>query len=479
MPAFTPKGSNTALALLPSANTSTPDAPSILGLQLIRSILEEKSVLPFFDLRPDQLLAHEHKVYLWVRKFHQQYHQLPSVQAVETNGMELPEISEPLAYYQKRVYNRARYNLMNAYQAKLAVAMAAQDMDAAEDISRAQSAALTALKNPESYTPLGALAHKVKDEYYVSKNTPGLLGITSGYETLDYQTAGFQKGDLVVIVARPGMGKTWLQLAFAQGAWRAGKKVAVLTMEMINEALVRRWVGLDAHLNPDLIRRGQLDIHGEKILTQTINSYDKADNVWFMSGNFDKNVDAVEDMIVQLAPDIVFIDAGYLLTPSNAQGLHGSELNKAVIHQLKQLANKYHITICITVQFNREVINDPKLNKGTRFELRTIGGTDAVGQDADIVMGIKLPEMPFTNSHRIVEVMKLREGSPKDFAINFSFWPMMFDEVPLESITEIPDEDDDGDDPPPSAAEKKADKAEGWGGSGSPAKSKKPVWMLR
>lgn len=425
-----------------------PASKSELGKKLLRRILEEDLVITLLELTPEILLPDELKAYKWIREYHRKFKQLPSVEVTASNGHPLPEADSPPDYYVARIRDRGIFNALNSRQTEYAEAMAAQDMDKAVQVVRNMLSAVTALKNPGSYTPISHIAKQVLEKYALVKATPGLMGVTSGYPSLDYQTTGLCPGDLVVIVARPNMGKSYVLLKMAHSAWKAGKKVAIITMEMVNEALVRRWVGVDAGLNPDLIRRGELCIHGEQILTHTVNSYDKQDNAYFMAGNFQKSVNAVEEMIIQLDPDVIFIDASYLLSPSEKNGHEsGTQLAKQVVDELKALAQRYGKPIVITVQFNRNVRKNAKATGtgGSRFDLADIGGTDAVGQNADIVLGLRLPPMPYRDTHRIVEVMKIREGVAQDFATRFSFWPMDFDEVPLESIMEISADDDEED----------------------------------
>lgn len=430
-----------------SSNIKKPQAPkSELGLKLLRTILETADLATLYSLVPDLFMPNELKVYTWIRNFHRTFKTLPTVDVAANNGHLMPLADSPAAYYVQRVTERAIFNAVNSRQKTFAEKMAEQDVDGLVQTLRDMLSAVTAVKNPNKYTPINKIAQRVKDQYLLAKDTPGLMGVTTGYPSLDYQTTGLLPGDLAVIVARPNMGKTYIQLKMAHSAWKAGKKVAVITMEMINEALVRRWIGVDAEINPDSIRRGELDIHGEKIFFDTIESYDGMDNAYFMAGDMHKDVNAVEEMIVQLAPDIVFIDASYLLTPADRQGKEGAAIAQQVIRELKGLARAYGIPICITVQFNRNVRKHGKMNKGSRLDVADIGGTDAVGQDADIIMGLRLPPMPYRDTHRIVEMMKIREGVAQDFATQFSFWPMNFNEVPLESIMEISDEEDEDED---------------------------------
>lgn len=427
----------------PNSSIVKPPAPkSNLGKQLLRRLLEDQDSVALFELVTETLFPDEIKIYEWVKKFFRTHKVLPSVEVVASNGFLLPEADSPLEYYLKRVHDRAINGAILTRQDALATAMAEQDMEKAVQTLRDTLSAITALKNPNSYTTIKAIAKKVREDYEIAKFTPGLIGVTTGYPTLDEMTTGLLPGDLGVIVARPGMGKTYTLLKMAHAAWKAGKRVAIITMEMINEALVRRWIGVDASLNPKLIRKGELDIHGEKIFNATIDGYENADNAYFMAGNFAKSTAAVEEMLIQLDPDAIYIDGGYLLSPTDKRNAdNGAQLAKKVINELKQTFVNFKKPGAVTVQFNRNAPRPTKaFDKGTRLDLADIGGTDAVGQDADWILGLKIPPAPYSNTHRIIETMKIREGEAVDFATDFNFWPMKFGEVPLESIIAMDDE---------------------------------------
>ncbi len=77
-------------------------------------------------------------------------------------------------------------------------------------------------------------------------------------EPLDEATAGAQAGDLVVVMARPWVGKSYTLMHMALSAWQAGCSVLFVTMEMTPLQVVRRILGMYSGVNPDLIRRGML-----------------------------------------------------------------------------------------------------------------------------------------------------------------------------------------------------------------------------
>jgi replicative DNA helicase len=87
----------------------------------------------------------------------------------------------------------------------------------------------------------------------------GITGVPSGLRVLDNVTGGWQKSDLIIIAARPGMGKTSLVLALAKNAARAGKRGAVFTLEMNSAQLTLKMVASEAGYTTNQLRRGLFD----------------------------------------------------------------------------------------------------------------------------------------------------------------------------------------------------------------------------
>jgi replicative DNA helicase len=95
-----------------------------------------------------------------------------------------------------------------------------------------------------------------------SNQTSGITGVPSGFTELDRVTAGWQKSDLIIIAARPGMGKTAFVLSMARNAAVQFKKpVAFFSLEMSSVQLVNRLISSETEITSEKIRKGQLANH--------------------------------------------------------------------------------------------------------------------------------------------------------------------------------------------------------------------------
>ena len=104
-----------------------------------------------------------------------------------------------------------------------------------------------------------------------------LNGVPSGFVDLDRMTGGWQKSDLVIVAARPAMGKTAFTLALARNAAIDHKKpIAIFSLEMSSVQLVQRMISMETQISSDKIRRGNLEEYEYRILTSKIDNLKNA-----------------------------------------------------------------------------------------------------------------------------------------------------------------------------------------------------------
>ena len=124
-------------------------------------------------------------------------------------------------------------------------------------------------KNTEDFTPIRQVVMNAMDRVEAaSRNKGSVTGIPTGFLDLDYRTAGMQPSDLVLIAARPSMGKTAFVLNIAQHvAFKQNKTVAIFSLEMSKEQLVNRMFSLESNIDAQNLRTGQLnDEEWEKLI---------------------------------------------------------------------------------------------------------------------------------------------------------------------------------------------------------------------
>jgi replicative DNA helicase len=213
----------------------------------------------------------------------------------------------------------------------------------------------------------------------------GLTGLPTGFGDLDKMTSGFQPGDMVVIAARPSMGKTSLAMNIAEHvAVEVGQPVGVFSLEMTSESLVMRMLCSLARVNARLIRDGFLSETDFRKLTAAASKLSKAPiHIDDQPGLSILQLRArARRMWQQHGIKLIIIDYLQLLHSTSKKAADSrqqevSELSNGV----KALAKELKIPVIVLCQLNRELEKD-KDRKPKLSDLRESG---AIEQDADLV----------------------------------------------------------------------------------------------
>ena len=221
----------------------------------------------------------------------------------------------------------------------------------------------------------------------------GLSGLQSGFKKLDEFTSGWQKSDLVIIAARPAMGKTALVLSMAKNmAVNFKYPIGVFSLEMSNVQLVNRLIVNVCQIEGEKIKSGRLDEHEWERLDSKIKElYDApiyVDDTPSLS-IFELRTKA-RRLVREHDVKMIIIDYLQLM---NASGMnYGSREQEVsmISRSLKGLAKELNIPIIALSQLNRGV--ESRQGEGKRPQLSDLRESGAIEQDADIVCFIHRPE---------------------------------------------------------------------------------------
>lgn len=234
-----------------------------------------------------------------------------------------------------------------------------------------------------------------------SKNTGSISGVPSGFNALDKLTAGWQAPDLIIIAARPAMGKTAFVLSMAKNMAVDHKiPTAIFSLEMSNVQLVNRLIMNVCEIEGDKIRTGKLSNDERKRLDTKINALKGApiylDETPGLSV-FELQSKA-RSLVQEKGVKIIIIDYLQLM---NAQGAYfGSrEQEVAIISRgLKGLAKELDIPIIALSQLSRKVEDRGGGIEGKTPQLSDLRESGAIEQDADMVCFIHRPEYYHINT---------------------------------------------------------------------------------
>ncbi len=222
-----------------------------------------------------------------------------------------------------------------------------------------------------------------------------LTGVGSGFTELDRATSGWQKSDLIIVAARPGMGKTSFNLALARNAAiDLQKPVAFFSLEMTTNQLVQRLISMETEINADKLRKGTLEPYEWTQLTMRVDKLKKAPiiiddspalNVFELRAKCRRYKE-------QFGIEMVIIDYLQLMAGSsvNGKGMGNREQEISQISRsLKSIAKELNIPIIALSQLSRAVETRGGVKRPMLSDLRESG---AIEQDADIVIFLYRPE---------------------------------------------------------------------------------------
>jgi replicative DNA helicase len=219
------------------------------------------------------------------------------------------------------------------------------------------------------------------------KREDALVGIPSGFTKLDRLTSGWQKSELVIIAARPSMGKTAFALSMARNmAIDHGKKVAIFSCEMSSIQLVNRLIIAETDIPGDKIKNGrlteeewkQLDTRIKKLVQAPIFIDDTpAISIFELRAKCRR-------LMAQHKLDIVIVDYLQLMTGPENAGSREQEVSN-ISRSLKSIAKELNVPILALSQLNRSV----EMRGGTKRPLLSdLRESGAIEQDADMVVFI-------------------------------------------------------------------------------------------
>ncbi|TLP71775.1 replicative DNA helicase [Maribacter sp. ACAM166] len=221
----------------------------------------------------------------------------------------------------------------------------------------------------------------------------GMSGVPSGFDKVDKLTSGWQPSDLIIVAARPGMGKTALTLSMARNmAVNSNIPVAFFSLEMSSVQLITRLISSETGLSSEKLRTGKLEKHEWEQLNVKVKSLEKAplfiDDTPSLS-IFDLRAKA-RRLASQHGIKMIMIDYLQLMTAGGSQkGGNREQEISTISRNLKALAKELAVPVIALSQLSRAVETRGGSKRPILSDLRESG---AIEQDADIVSFIYRPE---------------------------------------------------------------------------------------
>ncbi|HVA36955.1 MAG TPA: replicative DNA helicase [Candidatus Dormibacteraeota bacterium] len=214
-----------------------------------------------------------------------------------------------------------------------------------------------------------------------------ITGLPTGFPDFDHMTAGLQPGNLIIVAARPAMGKTSMALTMAaNAAARVEKPIAVFSLEMSNDELIQRFLSLTARLDAHKMRTGRLESRGADDDWEKLSRAMNVISEWpvYLDDQGGLGVADIRSRCRRLMAaqglSMVVIDYLQLLVGSSKNANRNEELS-TICRQLKTLAKELNVPIVALAQLNRGV----ESRNDKRPMLSDLRDSGAIEQEADVV----------------------------------------------------------------------------------------------
>lgn len=242
-------------------------------------------------------------------------------------------------------------------------------------------------RNTEGFVPIRQVVMNAMDQIEkASKNKGSVTGIATGFMDLDYRTAGMQPSDLVLIAARPSMGKTAFMLNIAQHvAFKMNQTVAIFSLEMSKEQLVNRLFSLESKVDAQRLRTGNLSDSDWEKLIESAGVIGKSNLIIDDTPGITIGEMRSKCRKYKLEYDLkmIVIDYLQLMSGSGKNDSRQQEISD-ISRSLKALARELGVPVIALSQLSRAVEQRPD-HRPMLSDLRESG---AIEQDADVVMFI-------------------------------------------------------------------------------------------
>lgn len=404
-------------------------------LKLISKIIQERNLGHVLEQGVNESWftdSTDKKVFKFLREHYANYQECPSLDVVRENfpTYELVISDDNLQYFIDNLIDKKRKATIVA-----TLGSALESMEKEQD----HEGALVAMQrgiikieedglNKSNDIEVTEAAKRGKEEYEFRKANPGLLGLPTGFPTMDKATSGLQNGQLIVIVAPPKTGKSTLALQIAANMHLSHKTPMFISFEMTNDEQKSRYYAMRARLSHQRLMTGTLTDEEEKRYYKVLDGIQSMDDkFWFVDSAGGQTVSSIASKIQDKNPDVIFIDGTYLMIDEITGEMNKPEAITNITRNLKKLAMKIKKPIVISTQ-----VLTWKM-RGGQVTADAIGYSSSFHQDADVIFGLQR-EDENVDSTRLLRVIAARNTGLCEASLNWDWDTGQFREMDNDDL---------------------------------------------
>ncbi|MEE3363069.1 MAG: replicative DNA helicase [Anaerovoracaceae bacterium] len=292
--------------------------------------------------------------------------------------------------------NAGEYAKIVAEKAKLRALIAAagdivelgyrKDIDAREAVEEAERSIFSIAQSRSSGRPVPiaeVLRQNLKEIEERTRRKDIVSGVPTGLIDIDNRTTGFQKSDMIIVAARPSMGKTAFALTVAKNAAQKGNKVLIFSLEMAKTQLTQRLIAMESAVDSDNLRKGRLEQpEWDRIMVAV-------DSLGSMSIDIDESSgitllemkNKCRRKKMETGLDLVIVDYLQMMDYGGRAESRQQEIT-ALSRGLKQLAREMECPVVVLSQLSRA----PEQRQDHRPVMSDLRESGSIEQDADVIL---------------------------------------------------------------------------------------------
>ena len=322
------------------------------------------------------------QVWKFVSKHNEKYGEVPTAVTVRDNfpTYTLHAVEDNIEYLLDQLieYRKRQKTIDALLEAQQAVSQ--QDHNTALQ-TMASAAQILMNDNQRDSTDENLSDHPMQryDEYIAIKTRPnGLLGLSTGFKTIDEITSGVLKQQLWTIAAPPKTGKSVLAMQMAIKAQDENQRVMFQSFEMTAREMKTRYDAMRSHISHKRLLMGALRPDEEKSYLNHLGM--ARDDFWMPDTVASRTITGLCAKVEKYKPDILFVDGMYLMFDEETGETESERSLRSLTRGMKRVAQRYDIPVVVSTQTLRSKM------RGGKVTADSIGYTSSFLQDSDIVL---------------------------------------------------------------------------------------------
>ena len=400
--------------------------------RLIWALIAEKDLTVCTDrgVRPEWFDegSDERLLYAYITDFHVKYGSFPSLATLKAEfpSFEIRSVEDPLTYFVDELVSLRRWEasqetaeevVQHIEEGHVESAIEAMTVDLPSKLSEFSPV-------PVYQTDLTKTGQERVDSYLArkAKGSP-MIGLESGYPTIDRATLGFQPEQLIVLVASSKTGKSSLCMEMCKNVHeKYNESILFVSFEMTRRELGDRHDATRAKVPLSRFLNGTLVTSQEEAMFDMLDDMETRAPFVIADSSEGVTLESVQSRVQAVNPALVVIDGVYLMKDQITGESNTPQALTNLTRGMKRLAQQEKIPVIISTQALRS-----KMGRGRVIGADSAGYTSSFSQDADVLLGLE--EVEHADDRRMLRVVMSRNSGPTEVEIDFDYERAEFGEI--------------------------------------------------